>query len=75
MQLDRLVERVAERRGDVSLALVVAERSLPLILPESEMEIGEVDEAQRDRDSGLGARVSQLPEAAATPERRLDDSI
>jgi hypothetical protein len=45
-QFDGPVDRSRERLCDVSLSLIDAARSQPLVLAESEMQIGEVNEAQ-----------------------------
>jgi hypothetical protein len=45
-QLDDLVQRARERLRHVRLALVDAARSQPLVLAESQVQVGEVDEAQ-----------------------------
>ncbi len=44
--LDDLVDRVLERLRDVGLTLIDAARREPLILAESEVQVGEMDEAQ-----------------------------
>jgi hypothetical protein len=54
-ELDRLVDRPREGLGDVRLALIDPTRSQPLILAVSEVQIGEVDEAQKL--GGLGRLV------------------
>jgi hypothetical protein len=46
-QLDDLVDRARERLRDVRLALIDAARSQPLILAVSQVQVGEVDEAQK----------------------------
>jgi hypothetical protein len=45
-KLDRLVDRARERLRDISLSLIDAARSQPLILAETQVQIGEVNEAQ-----------------------------
>jgi hypothetical protein len=45
-QLDHLVQRARERLRDVRLTLIDPTRSQPLILAVTEVEVGEVDEAQ-----------------------------
>jgi hypothetical protein len=52
-ELDDLVHRARERLRDVRLALIDPARRQSLVLPVSEMEIGEMDEAQRL--SGIGS--------------------
>jgi hypothetical protein len=54
-ELDGLVDRPREGLGDVRLALIDPTRSQPLILAVSEVQIGEVDEAQKL--GGLGRVV------------------
>jgi hypothetical protein len=54
-ELDDLVDRARERLRDVCLALIDPTRSQPLILAVSEVQIGEVDEAQKL--GGLGRVV------------------
>jgi hypothetical protein len=54
-ELDDLVDRPRERLRHVCLALVDPTRSQPLILAVSEVQIGEVDEAQKL--GGLGRVV------------------
>jgi hypothetical protein len=54
-ELDGLVDRPREGLRDVRLALVDPTRSQPLILAVSEVQIGEVDEAQKL--GGLGRLV------------------
>jgi hypothetical protein len=54
-ELDDLVDRAREGLGDVRLALIDPTRSQPLILAVSEVQIGEVDEAQKL--GGLGRVV------------------
>jgi hypothetical protein len=54
-ELDGLVDRPREGLGDVRLALIDPTRSQPLILAVSEVQIGEVDEAQKL--GGLGRLV------------------
>jgi hypothetical protein len=54
-ELDHLVDRAGERLRDVRLPLIDATRSQPLILAESEMQVGEVDEAQMLPGEGEGA--------------------
>jgi len=46
-ELDDLVDRARERQRNVCLALIDPTRSQPLILAVSEVQIGEVDEAQK----------------------------
>ena len=50
-ELDHRVERALERQRDVGFALIDSTRSQPLVLAESQMEIGEVNESQ-----GAGGR-------------------
>ncbi len=45
-QLDSLVDRPRERLRDVRFPLIDAARSQPLILAETEVQIGKMDEAQ-----------------------------
>jgi hypothetical protein len=54
-ELDDLVDRPRERLRHVGLALIDPTRSQPLILAVSEVQIGEVDEAQKL--GGLGRVV------------------
>jgi hypothetical protein len=49
-ELDHLVQRARERLRDVGLALVDPARSQPLILAVAEVQVGEVNEAQAQRD-------------------------
>jgi hypothetical protein len=53
-KLDDLVDRARERLRNVRLALIDAARSQPLILAVSQVQIGEVDEAQKARGPGSG---------------------
>jgi hypothetical protein len=54
-ELDDLVDRARERLRDVRLTLIDSARSQPLILAVSQVQIGEVDEAQKL--GGLGRAV------------------
>jgi hypothetical protein len=46
-ELDDLVDRARERLCDVRLALIDSARSQPLILAVSQVQVSEVDEAQK----------------------------
>jgi hypothetical protein len=54
-ELDDLVDRTRERQRNVRFALIDPTRSQPLILAVSQVQIGEVDEAQKL--GGLGRVV------------------
>ncbi len=54
-QLDDLVDRARERLRDVCLTLIDSARSQPLILAVSQVQVGEMDEAQKL--GGLGRAV------------------
>jgi hypothetical protein len=57
LELDDLVERALERLRYVVLALIDAARSDPLVLAVSEMQVGEMDEAQRIDGEKSGPRT------------------
>jgi hypothetical protein len=46
-ELDDLVDRARERLRDVRFALIDSARSQPLILAVSQVQVGEMDEAQK----------------------------
>jgi hypothetical protein len=59
-ELDDLVDRARERLRNVRLALIDAARSQPLILAVSQVQVGEVDEAQKLGGPGSGGARSAL---------------
>jgi hypothetical protein len=59
-ELDDPVDRARERLCDVRLALIDSARSQPLILAVSQVQVGEVDEAQKLGGPGSGGARGAL---------------
>jgi hypothetical protein len=59
-ELDDLVDRARERLRNIRLALIDAARSQPLILAVSQVQVGEVDEAQKLGGPGSGGARGAL---------------
>ena len=57
-ELDDLVDGSRERLRHIRFALVDSARSQPLVLAVSEVQVGEVDEAQKLGGPGMGEEVA-----------------
>ena len=74
-EFDHLVDHARERSGDVGLALVTSGGRLALELPESEMQVGEMDEAHSSKLRVAAALREVAPHNPQNPSPHRAESI